>query len=169
MAHVALLLLALPALALAEPTADVEAALAADDQCASGDAECALNALQLRGAGINATELAALGIDAADLVEISEESTGACDTGMVSKIKRFAPECFHACPQACPGLNNALMAYLTRGGLPAARPVICADYKHYGCALTSKNILKCQPLIHKAASFGVSLPDSWGGLKSWCR
>uniref|UniRef100_A0A7S1Q5Q4 Uncharacterized protein n=1 Tax=Alexandrium catenella TaxID=2925 RepID=A0A7S1Q5Q4_ALECA len=164
MARFACLLLALPILASAEPTADVETALAADDQCASGDAECALNALQLRGAGINATELAALGVTVSDL----QDTTGACDAGLVGKIKPMAPGCFAACPEACTPLNAALVMYLTKGGMKAARPVICQHTKEYGCALTAANILECEKLIASAANFGINLPDSAATLTTFC-
>ncbi len=98
-----------------------------------------------------------------------EADNAACHAGLVGQVYHQAPTCFDACPQACGPLGQAITAYMTKGGQPAAKKVVCQNKGAFGCALTSGNLPKCRPLITKAASFGFKLPSSMGELNSQCR
>mmetsp|Transcript_17342 Transcript_17342/g.49285 ORF Transcript_17342/g.49285 Transcript_17342/m.49285 type:complete len:164 (-) Transcript_17342:255-746(-) len=135
--------------------AEVDQALADDEVCGSyGDeaAICALNALQAK----------ALKVDA----ENDGEAQGACDSGLVGQIKSFAPDCINACPQSCGALGQAINAYLTKGGQPAAKRVICQHKGEFSCAFDHWGA--CQKLADKAGGMGFKLPRSKGELYGGC-
>lgn len=92
-----------------------------------------------------------------------------CTTGMVGKIRAYSSSCIDSCQGMCGPLSNAINAFLTKGGAPAVRPVVCGNKGSFGCAFKSSNRAKCAPLIKKAASFGFTLPNSWGQLNKQCR
>merc|ERR1719323_888922 len=131
----------------------VDVALNADDQCAAGEegARCALNALQIR---------------AAQASEVTEGN--ACTQGVVGEIRAYGESCFDSCPQMCHPLDLAVTAFLTKGGAPAVKPVVCAHQSDFSCALSGANLHKCQPLITQAASFGFKIPDSVDKLHHQC-
>eukprot|EP00932_Pfiesteria_piscicida_P017596 SRR837773.4475.p3 GENE.SRR837773.4475~~SRR837773.4475.p3 ORF type:complete len:163 (+),score=72.40 SRR837773.4475:48-491(+) len=143
--------------------AEVDAALAEDDQCAATGEEaalCHLNALQLK-----ADKLA----QESSAEEAEGEGEGnACTTGLVGQIHAFAAPCLDACSHACGALGQAINAYMTKGGQPAAMHVICHYKRQFSCALTGANLPKCKGLIDKAAGFGFKLPSSMRELHGSC-
>lgn len=153
------------ATAMAAPAAEdaeIQTALEEDDSCpASGEegARCALSALQLR-AEKQAQEANSTG---------AQEEADACHQGLVGQIRGYAPGCFQACPQMCGPLGQAISAYMHHGGQPAVKPVVCGNKAAFGCAYSGSAWGSCSVLVHKAASFGFTLPSSYGGLNSECR
>lgn len=102
-------------------------------------------------------------------VEASQNSTRSiCTEGLVGQIRAFSTSCIDSCPQMCGPMDQAVHAYLTKGGYPAVKPIVCAQQNAFRCALTGSNYQKCKPLIVKAASFGFRLPSSIGALRSQC-
>merc|ERR1711920_1105542 len=113
-------------------------------------AQCAASALQASGA-----QNSSLG--------------SACTTGLVGQIRAYGTSCIDSCQEMCHPLDLAIKAYLTKGGAPAAKPVVCHYQSAFKCALSGGNKGKCMPLINKAASFGFALPRSLGQLSGQCR
>mmetsp|Transcript_85708 Transcript_85708/g.247516 ORF Transcript_85708/g.247516 Transcript_85708/m.247516 type:complete len:163 (-) Transcript_85708:164-652(-) len=137
--------------------ADIHGALASDDTCASTGEEgamCALQALQLKAEQ-----------HAAESTE--EEEQDACSSGLVGRVKSYAPGCIAPCPQACGPLGEAMNAYMKHGGQPAAKRVVCAHKSQFSCYLHHWDA--CQGLVNKAAGFGFHLPRSTGELYGQCR
>jgi len=92
-----------------------------------------------------------------------------CTNGMVGKIRAYGTSCIDSCQGMCGPLSSAINAFLTKGGAPAVRPVVCSHQSNFRCALTGSNWAKCAPLIKKAASFGFTLPNSVSALSKQCR
>ena len=159
----ALALLVVAALA-SEPTlsgeaelsrAELDEALGSDETCGTSGEEaalCALNALQLK-----VDKLAAEGGD---------QEQGACDSGMVGKIKGMAPGCLESCQQMCGPLGQAINAFM-RSRQAGAKKVVCANTGSFACAYDHWG--SCATLVHKAAGMGFNLPHSKGALYSECR
>merc|ERR1719436_2358068 len=106
-------LLAAPVLASKIDDAEIDAALGYDDTCSATSGEeaamCALSALQLKADKADEEAAAAGG---------SERN--ACHSGLVGQIYTFSPACLDACPRACGPLGDAITAYMSHGGQPAA-------------------------------------------------
>jgi len=102
-------------------------------------------------------------------VEAQNTTYNACTQGMVGKIRAFGTSCIDSCQGMCGPLESAVNAFLTKGGAPAVKPVVCSHQHQFRCALTGSNAAKCAPLIRKAASFGFTLPNSVGALSRQCR
>merc|ERR1719499_2592884 len=157
----ALALTAATAAPAAEDSIEIQAALEEDDVCPStGDegARCALNALQLRAAK-----------EAQESNSTEEEEGDPCHTGMVNQIRQYSPGCFSHCPQMCQPLGQAINAYLTQGGAPAVKPVVCSHKSQFACGFSGAAASSCLALARKAASFGFKLPTSSAGLDAQCR
>jgi len=101
--------------------------------------------------------------------ELAQVEGNACSDGLVGKARAFAPTCIDACPQSCEPLNVALNAYLTKGGQPAAKKVICQYESAFECPVAPENIGKCLPLIAKVKSYGFRYPESVEELRSTCQ
>mmetsp|Transcript_14449 Transcript_14449/g.36343 ORF Transcript_14449/g.36343 Transcript_14449/m.36343 type:complete len:150 (-) Transcript_14449:34-483(-) len=92
-----------------------------------------------------------------------------CSDGLLGKARDFAPTCIDSCPQACESLELALQAYLTKGGQPAAKKVICQYESAFECPVGPENIGKCLPLIAKVKGYGFRFPESAEELRSTCQ
>merc|ERR1740139_1593636 len=68
----------------------------------------------------------------------------------------------------CAPLASAVTAFLTKGGAPAAKPVVCASRAEFLCALEGTAFAHCEPLIKQASQFGFVLPSSAAELSSEC-
>mmetsp|Transcript_2086 Transcript_2086/g.6320 ORF Transcript_2086/g.6320 Transcript_2086/m.6320 type:complete len:171 (-) Transcript_2086:237-749(-) len=138
------------------PDAEVAEALGLDETCSTDDdsLQCALNALQLKAKKLDA--------------EAAEGELGACTSGMVGAIRKLAPSCVDSCPKACPMLGKAVTAYMTKGGQPAAKRVVCDNQSTFACFLQPSVIGKCTKLFHTAAGLGLRLPTSSWSLMSEC-
>jgi len=66
-------------------------------------------------------------------------------------------------------LELALKAYLTKGGQPAAKKVICQYESAFECPVGPENIGKCLPLIAKVKGYGFRFPESVEELRSTCQ
>jgi hypothetical protein len=97
----------------------------------------------------------------------AEVDAGSCRSGLVGRVYKVAPACMNACSYTCGPLSEAINAYLTKGGRPAAKKVVCRKKWAFACPLKRKNSKKCRPLIRKASGFG--LPTSIGQLNRQCR
>merc|ERR1711933_88840 len=93
----------------------------------------------------------------------------ACSTGLVGQIRSYAPSCFSACPQICGPLGQAITWVMTKGGAPAAKPIVCQHHVEFGCALHGSAYSACHPLVEKAAQFGFHLPSSASEFRQECR
>jgi len=132
--------------------------LSADDECAADGKDsphCSLHALQVK------TELLA--------EEEGELAGDPCHSGMVGKMRNFAPECIDHCQAMCNPMQDAVKAYFRRGGAQAVKGVVCAHQGEFSCALSEANLEKCRPIMSKARQFGFTLPDSLSALHSQCR
>lgn len=92
-----------------------------------------------------------------------------CTDGIVGKIRAYGTSCIDSCPQMCGPMAKAVKAFMTKGGYPAVKPIVCANRNAFGCALTGANWPKCSPMVKKAAAFGFALPKSMGALHHQCR
>jgi len=110
----------------------------------------------------------AAGLSQTRVVETQNTTYNPCTTGLVGQIRSFGTSCIDSCQGMCAPLADAVNAYLTKGGAPAVRPVVCAHQSAFRCALSGNNLHKCSPLIKKAASFGFMLPNSVHALSSQC-
>jgi len=147
-----------------QPLIDQAAALgfALPNSAADMATQCAASAVQTEALSAEAQQAQAAS---------SHNSTvnSACTHGLVGKIRSYATSCFDSCQSICWPLELAIKAYLTKGGAPAVKPVVCGHKSAFACALSSSNQGKCMPLINKAASFGFKLPKSNSQLNGQCR
>jgi hypothetical protein len=99
----------------------------------------------------------------------SVDAGNSCQSGLVGQAYKYAPACFNKCSYACGAINEAINAYMRKGGQSAAKKVVCRRKSQFSCFVKRSNIGNCRPLISKAASFGFSLPSSVGDLNRQCR
>lgn len=92
-----------------------------------------------------------------------------CTDGLVGQIRAFSPSCIDSCQGMCGPMDKAIHAFMTKGGYPAVKPIVCAHRNDFGCALNHANYHKCNPLIKKAGTFGFALPTSMDALNKQCR
>lgn len=171
---------------------DVADALEADDQCSQGGdaSQCTLNALQAKAkATFESQDAAAIQAmrdvftederDALLLESLralsdknSSTSVDACTTGMVGMLIQKvdgAAACVAPCHSSCPALNAAIVAYMTKGGQPAAKRSMCSSKYSLSCLVTPRHVGPCLPLAKKADGFGMHLPRSVREFNSMCR
>merc|ERR1712154_433255 len=115
------------------------------------------------------TQCAASTLQAEATAAQSSSISDACTTGLVGQIRAYGTSCIDSCQQMCHPLDLAVKAYLTQGGTPAVKPVVCHYQRAFRCALSGGNKGKCMKLINKAATFGFTLPRSLGELSGQCR
>jgi len=102
-------------------------------------------------------------------IQNGTRTSSLCTEGMVGQIRNYGKSCIDSCPQMCGPMGESIIAFMTKGGYPQVKPIVCANRKAFGCALTGANLHKCSPLIKKAHTFGFSLPNSYNALNRQCR
>jgi len=108
----------------------------------------------------------AVGEDAATQALV-ESSAGdyACHSG----FRVNAPQCIDACPGSCRALEQAITAYITKGGQAAAKREVCANSWAFKCYVEDGHKQFCQSLIDRAAHLGWHLPGSPWELDQECQ
>jgi len=96
-----------------------------------------------------------------------ESSAGdyACHSG----FRVNAPQCIDACPGSCRALEQAITAYITKGGQAAAKREVCANSWAFKCYVEDGHKQFCQSLIDRAAHLGWHLPGSPWELDQECQ
>lgn len=89
-----------------------------------------------------------------------------CEVGYMKIIKDYAPDCIHACQQACTPLSQAVGVYFA-GGDPV--PQLCQDSAALKCMVNLVNKPKCVKLLDYAEEdLGFSVPRSPALVDSTC-
>jgi len=146
-----------PGVVAKESEAVVDPAFGADEMVQ----EVVVQQSSLRGA---AGAIGEVEVEVEGQVEV--EVGNSCHSGLVGKLYKMAPRCLDACSYSCGPLGQAISAYF-KGGKKAAKRVVCAKKWAFSCPMKRGNRGKCQPLLSKAAGFG--LPSSIGDLNRQCR
>ena len=92
-----------------------------------------------------------------------------CNEGYVAKLRHLSADaeaCVGACEESCGAVNRAIDRYMTKGGEPAARPVICQEPGAFRCPVRNE---ECSGVLQQGKALGIDL-GRWlsdcGGLVS---
>jgi len=93
---------------------------------------------------------------------------GSCSSGYADRLGHAFSACVYRCPQTCDHLDEVVRTYLTRGGYPMAKPVMCRYKASFACYVDSEHIQDCLPMLVAAGRLGLRLPKSLDALNSVC-